>query len=214
MLKYLILNPDWVVPPTILKNDVLPAVIKDQSYLAKNNMKILKPEGTEIDPSAIDWSNVTDKSFPYMIRQEPGIKCPLGKVKFVFPNQYDVYIHDTPSRSLFGQNIRSFSSGCIRISNAFELAGYLLKDYPEWSLPNLQKAIDQGEKRTIVLKNPIPVYILYLTAWADENGIVYFGKDVYNRDRQLIDALKQNQPQSINISYLTGEIPVKNPTTR
>ena len=210
MLKYLILNPDWVVPPTILTNDVLPAVIKDRSYLAKNNMKILNTKGTEIDPSSIDWNSVSDKDFPYMIRQEPGLKCPLGRVKFVFPNQYDVYIHDTPSRSLFGQNVRTFSSGCIRISNAFELAGYLLKDDPEWSMPNIQKAIDKGEKRTIILKNPIPVYVLYLTAWADENGTVYFGKDVYNRDRQLIDALKQVQPESINLSYLTGEIPVKN----
>ena len=142
-----------------------------------------------------------------MIRQEPGLKCPLGKVKFVFPNEYDVYIHDTPSRSLFGQNVRTFSSGCIRISNALELAGFLLKDNPDWSVPNIQKAIDQGEKRTIVFKNPIPVYILYLTAWADEKGTVYFGKDVYNRDRQLIDALKKNQPVECHFRFkYTGTI--------
>jgi L,D-transpeptidase YcbB len=214
LLKYLILNPDWVVPPTILEKDVLPLVMKDRSYLAKNNMKILKSDGTEIDTSAIDWNSMTEKSFPYMIRQEPGLKCPLGKVKFVFPNEYDVYIHDTPSHSLFSQNIRTFSSGCIRINNAIELAGYLLQDYPEWSLADIQKAVDKGDKRIIVLKNPVPVYVLYLTAWADENGTAYFGKDVYNRDRQLISALKQNRPAGINRNYLTRAIPVRNSTTR
>jgi murein L,D-transpeptidase YcbB/YkuD len=212
LLKYLVLNPDWVVPPTILKNDIMPDVLKDHSYLAKNNMKILKPDGTEIDTSAIDWSNLSGKAFPYMIRQDPGPKSPLGRVKFVFPNEYDVYIHDTPSRSLFLKNIRTFSSGCIRISQAYDLAGYLLKDDPEWSLPNLKKAIDMGEKRIIVLKKPVPVYVLYLTAWADKNGIAYFGKDVYSRDRQLIAALKQTQPSNFNKSYLTGEISLRNPT--
>lgn len=194
VLKYLVINPDWVVPPTILKNDIMPDVMKDHSYLAKNNMKLLKHDGTEIDTSAIDWSKMSDKAFPYMIRQAPGPKNPLGRVKFVFPNEYDVYIHDTPSRSLFLKNIRTFSSGCIRISNAYDLAGYLLKDDPEWTLPNLKKAIDNGEKWTIALKNPVPVYVLYLTAWADADGTAYFGKDVYSRDRQLIAALKQIQP--------------------
>jgi murein L,D-transpeptidase YcbB/YkuD len=214
VMNYLILNPDWTVPPTIMTNDVLPVLIKDQSYLAKNNMKILKYDGTEINPSSIDWSSVTEKNFPYMIREDPGEKCPLGKVKFVFPNEYDVYIHDTPSRSLFQQSVRAFSSGCIRVGKAFDLAVYLLKDDPKWSQTDIQKALDEGEKLTVVLKHPIPVYILYLTAWADENGTVYFGKDVYNRDQQLITALKQTHPVSMIKGSVTGEIPAKNSILR
>jgi murein L,D-transpeptidase YcbB/YkuD len=214
VMKYLILNPDWTVPPTILTEDILPVLIKDRSYLAKNDMKIINSDGTEIDPSSIDWGNVTVKNFPYMIRQEPGEKCPLGKVKFIFPNEYDVYIHDTPSRSLFSQSIRTFSSGCIRIGRAFDLAAYILKDDPKWDHTNLQKTIDDGQKTTVILKNPIPVYILYLTAWADENGIVYFGKDVYDRDRKLISALKQINPRGMSKNSVTGEIPVKNSTNR
>jgi murein L,D-transpeptidase YcbB/YkuD len=214
VMKYLTLNPDWTVPPTILTEDILPVLIKDRSYLTKNEMKILTSDGTEINPSSIDWGNVSVKNFPYIIRQEPGEKCPLGKVKFVFPNEYDVYIHDTPSRSLFSQSVRTFSSGCIRIGRAFDLAAYILKDDPKWSIVNLQKTIDDGQKTTVILKNPVPVYILYLTAWADENGTVYFGRDVYNRDPQLIAALKQGHTGSINRSSLTGAIPVKNPTNR
>ena len=190
VMKYMVLNPEWVVPPKILKLDVIPDIIKDSAYLVNKNMKILKMDGSEVEPASIDWKSVSENRFPYMIRQEPGQGNPLGKVKFMFANEYDVYIHDTPSRSLFARNIRSFSSGCVRIDNALDLARYLLKDDPSWTPERLQEAIDKGQKRTIVLKNPVPVHILYLTAWADDNGTVYFGKDIYDRDRQLIAALR------------------------
>lgn len=190
VMKYMVLNPEWVVPPKIMKLDVIPDIIKDSAYLVKKNMKILKMDGSEVEPASIDWKSVSENRFPYMIRQEPGQGNPLGKVKFMFANEYDVYIHDTPSRSLFTRNIRSFSSGCVRIDNALELARYLLKDDPDWTPKRLQEAIDKGQKRTIVLKKPVPVHILYLTAWADDKGTAYFGKDIYDRDRQLITALK------------------------
>lgn len=190
IMKYMVVNPEWVVPPKILKLDVIPDIIKDSTYLVKKNMKILRKDGSEVEPASIDWKSVSENSFPYMIRQEPGQGNPLGKIKFMFANEYDVYIHDTPSRSLFTRNIRSFSSGCVRIDNAQELANYLLKDDPDWTPERLQEAIDKGQKRTIVLKKPVPVHILYLTAWADDKGTAYFGKDIYDRDRQLITALK------------------------
>ncbi len=190
IMKYMVVNPEWVVPPKILKLDVIPDIIKDSTYLVKKNMKILRMDGSEVEPSSIDWKSVSENRFPYMIRQEPGQGNPLGKIKFMFANEYDVYIHDTPSRSLFTRNIRSFSSGCVRIDNAQELANYLLKDDPDWTPERLQEAIDKGQKRIIVLKKPVPVHILYLTAWADDKGTAYFGKDIYDRDRQLITALK------------------------
>jgi murein L,D-transpeptidase YcbB/YkuD len=192
IMKYMVLNPEWVVPPKILKLDVIPDIIKDSAYLVKKNMKILRMDGSEVEPTSIDWKSLSENRFPYMIRQESGQGNPLGKIKFIFPNEYDVYIHDTPSRSLFTRNIRSFSSGCVRIDNAQELGKYLLKDDPDWTPERLQEAIDKGLKRTIVLKKPVPVHILYLTAWADDKGTAYFGKDIYNRDRQLISALKQD----------------------
>jgi len=191
VMKYMVLNPEWVVPPKILKLDVIPELMRDSAYLVKKNMKILNMDGSEVEPSSIDWKHASQSSFPYMIRQEPGQANPLGKIKFMFTNEYDVYIHDTPSRWLFTRNIRSFSSGCIRIDSALQLAQYLLKDDPEWDPDRLKESIDKGLKRTIVLKKPVPVHILYLTAWADDKGTAYFGKDIYDRDRKLISALKQ-----------------------
>jgi murein L,D-transpeptidase YcbB/YkuD len=194
VMKYLVLNPEWAIPPGILKDEIIPDVIKNPKYLAEKNMKVLRMDGSEVDPSTIVWDSTLLKRFPYMIQQVPGRNNPLGHIKFVFPNQYNVYIHDTPSRSLFLRSNRSFSHGCIRISKAHELAGYLLKDYPEWSPDRIQKAIDEGKGRTIVLSNPVPVHILYLTVWTDDQGTAYFSKDIYNRDQRLIAALKKTPP--------------------
>jgi murein L,D-transpeptidase YcbB/YkuD len=152
-------------------------------------------DGSEVDTSSIIWSSVDTASFPYMIRQEPGPANALGKIAFMFPNKYFVYIHDTPAPYLFYHNDRAFSHGCIRIENAVELAKYILKDNHAGSSFDIQKAIDEGKTKIIVCPNPIPVYVLYLTAWADEHGTAYFTRDVYDRDRQLIDALKQIPPE-------------------
>jgi len=192
VMKYLVINPDWSIPDEILKSEIIPDIIKNPKYLTEKNMKILRRDGSEVDPSAIVWDSSHVESFPYMIRQEPGPNNPLGHLKFVLPNQYSVYIHDTPSRSLFLRRNRTFSHGCIRISKAHELAEYLLKDDTEWSPALLQKAIDRGQRTTIVLPNPVPVHILYLTAWADDEGTPYFCKDIYNRDQPLISALKKS----------------------
>ncbi len=190
-MKYLVLNPEWVIPPGMLKNEIIPDIIKDPKYLSEKKMKVLRQDGTEVDPTTITWDSTLLKSFPYSIRQEAGSKNPLGHLKFVFPNKYNVYIHDTPSRSLFLRSNRSFSHGCIRISGAHELAEYLLKDLPDWSPERIQKTIDQGLGRTIILPDPVPVHILYLTAWADSEGNAFFCRDIYNRDQRLITALKK-----------------------
>lgn len=192
VMKYLVVNPDWTVPPQILKQDVIPDLKKDSSYLQRKNMKIVTRDGSVVDPSSIDWQQVSANRFPYMIKQEPGKTNPLGEIKFMFPNQYDVYIHDTPSRWQFSKSVRPFSSGCIRINNVRDFARFLLKDDPDWNTGKLDEAIDDGRTRTIVLKEPVPVHILYFTAWADNDGTAYFGKDIYNRDRQLIRTLKKD----------------------
>ncbi len=195
-MTYLVLNPDWTVPPTILNTDIIPSVISNPEYLSKRNLKILRIDGTEVDPSSIDWNNMTT-GFPYRIHQEPGPGNALGRVKFMFPNQYSVYIHDTPNHNLFKRTDRSFSSGCIRVNDPLALAAWLMKDDPAWGPAQIRNVIDQGVERTVNLENPIQVHIVYLTAWAGDDGLVYFRRDIYNRDQTLLAALKQSPPEPV-----------------
>jgi L,D-transpeptidase YcbB len=190
-MTYLVLNPDWTIPPVILRNDVIPAVIANPGYLAEKRMKVLSRDGREIDPASIDWKGAVRSGFPYLIRQEPGPDNTLGRAKFMFPNQYNVYIHDTPARELFARTERTFSSGCIRVDRPLELAEHLLGDNAEWDDARIEQVVNQGRQRTVTLRRPVPVHLLYLTAWADEKGIVYFRRDIYERDPALLTALKQ-----------------------
>ncbi len=190
-MTYLVFSPTWVVPPGILNKDVIPAVQKDIGYLAKKNMKVLTFDGNEVDPATIDWSKHGRKNFPYMVRQEPGEDNALGWVKFMFPNQYDVYIHDTPNRELFKRDERTFSSGCIRIEKPFDLAKILLSDKPEWDESSIRKAMYSGKEQTVKFTSPIPVVIVYFTSWVDGNDQINFRKDVYERDKLVSSALRQ-----------------------
>jgi L,D-transpeptidase YcbB len=194
MLTYLVLNPDWTIPPTILYEDIIPAVVNNPNYLAKNQLKVLRNDGSEVNPLSIDWDSIATYGFPYRVLQNPGPKNALGSVKFIFPNKYNVYIHDTPSRYLFNRTDRPFSSGCIRVQDPLDLAAWLLNDNPKWTPDLIKDFVEKGETRTVRLSKPIPVHIIYLTAWANSDGVVYFRKDVYNRDEKLLAALKQKHP--------------------
>jgi murein L,D-transpeptidase YcbB/YkuD len=194
IMTYLVLNPDWTVPPTILNTDIIPSVISNPDYLAEKNLKILRIDGTEVDPSSIDWLQMVTAGFPYRIYQEPGPDNALGRVKFMFPNQYSVYIHDTPDHNLFRRTDRSLSSGCIRVNNSLDLAAWLMKDSPAWTPAQIKNVIDQGKEQTVSLAKPIRVHIVYLTAWANDDGLVYFGKDIYELDQPLLAALRQGPP--------------------
>ncbi len=192
LMTYLVINPDWTVPPTILKNDVIPAVIKNPNYLKEKRMKVITRNGDPVSDASIDWERAAQSGFPYMIRQDPGPDNALGLVKFIFPNQHNVYIHDTPTRNLFAQTERTFSSGCIRVNHPLELARILLESNdPTWSAEQISKVVAGNQPRTVRLNEAIPVHLLYLTAWADDDGIVYFRRDIYNRDQPLLMALKQ-----------------------
>jgi murein L,D-transpeptidase YcbB/YkuD len=179
-----------------LYNDILPEVKKDIGYLAKKKMNIFKGYGSdmvEIDPTTIDWSTVSRGNFPYTIRQDPGAVNALGKVKFMFPNKYNVYIHDTPSKELFNRPERTFSSGCIRLKNPMTLLEYLIRDDPNLNMEKVKKILESGKEQTIILKDPITVYIQYLTCWADGDEID-FRKDIYNRDPDVLSALEEQAP--------------------
>lgn len=203
LMTYLVFNPDWTVPPTILKNDVIPAIIKDPNYLKQKKMRIITHTGNSVDASSIDWQRAAQSGFPYMIRQDPGPDNALGRVKFMFPNHHNVYIHDTPTRNLFAQTERTFSSGCIRVNHPLELARVLLaSDDQIWTSDQINNVIAGSQPKTVRFKKAIPVHLLYLTAWADDEGVVYFRKDIYNRDQPLLMALKQKHGVPTDVSPL------------
>lgn len=184
MIQYLEINPYWTVPYSIASREMLPKLKKDPSYLARNNYRLFKG-GKSVDPYSIDWSTVKRSGFPYKIRQNPGKNNALGMVKFMFPNRYNVYLHDTPSKHLFVKYSRAFSHGCIRLENPFELAEYLLQEDPKWTAQKIEQTLNRGKNKRIDLKTPVPVFIAYFTTWVDEKGDLRFQKDIYKRDVAL-----------------------------
>jgi murein L,D-transpeptidase YcbB/YkuD len=186
-MTYLELNPTWTVPPTILREDVLPKVRRDRGYLREHDMRVLTQAGKPVDPGSVDFGA---RPFPYMLRQDPGPKNPLGRIKLMFPNRHNVYLHDTPGRTLFAKAARNFSSGCIRIEDPFELAAIVLRDPGRGTAESLAAEVDADPAtRRITLKEPWPVLILYWTATLDAEGRVRFLPDVYRRDPALLAAL-------------------------
>jgi murein L,D-transpeptidase YcbB/YkuD len=189
-MRYLDFNPTWTIPPGILRRSTLPAIRKDPGYLQRSNMTVLTTSGTVVDPSTIDWAATATGGFPYMIRQEPGPDNALGRVKFMFPNKYMVYLHDTPSKGLFARSERTFSSGCIRVQNPFDLAELLLADQG-WDRSRIDQVVASKKTTRVNLENPITVMLLYWTAEVDQDGTVHFRNDVYDRDAPIIQGLDE-----------------------
>lgn len=162
-IKYIVFSPYWNVPPSILKKEILPAIKRDTNYLSRNHM---------------EWNGNS-------VRQKPGPKNSLGLVKFLFPNSHNIYLHDSPAKSLFGAASRAFSHGCIRLAEPKKLADYLLKDDQAWTPEKTAAAMNAGKEKYVTLKNPVPVYIGYMTAWVDSKGKLNFRKDIYRRDEEL-----------------------------
>jgi murein L,D-transpeptidase YcbB/YkuD len=187
-LEYLVLNPTWTIPPTILREDIVPLAKKDPGYLAKMRIDVLTGDGRVVDAGALDWKRLGPRNFPYVLEQRAGPENLLGRVKFVFPNPFFVFLHDTPQRSLFGAAQRTFSSGCIRVENPLELAELVLDD-PTWTRARLEAEAATGTTRSVHLKTPLPVLVLYWTASIDTHGRVRFLPDVYERDPRVLAAL-------------------------
>jgi murein L,D-transpeptidase YcbB/YkuD len=189
-LTYLVFNPTWTVPPTILAKDILPAAKRDPGEIEKRGLRVLDREGRPVDPGSVQWSRYKATNFPYLLRQEPGPKNALGRIKFMFPNRHHVYLHDTPNKRLFDKPERAFSSGCIRIEYPLELAELLLDDQTRWNRERLTAAIDSRVTRTVFLPRPVPILLLYWTVFFDEAGRVGFKRDIYDRDAAVLEALK------------------------
>jgi len=201
-ITYLVLNPSWYVPSSIATSEILKELRTDPTYLAKNDIKVYKvADGTrqEINPDTVNWTQVSEKNFNYRFRQRPGSKNVLGRVKFIFPNPFDVYLHDTSSPELFAKFVRSFSHGCMRVEKPIELAEFLMRDDAEWTRENILSAIDKRSEKTVWLPEPIPVNVVYLTAWVDENGSIQFRNDIYGLDKVLNEALNQRD-KALSIS--------------
>jgi len=184
-MEYLVINPYWNVPTSIANKEYLPKLRRDPGYLQRQNIRILG-SGGEVNPFSVDWNSLS--RIPYRLRQDTGNKNALGRIKFIFPNPHNVYIHDTPSKSLFSRAQRYFSHGCIRVQHPIKLATTLLKPQG-WNTAKINQQISTGKRRIVTLKNKIPVHITYLTAWVNKDGQINFRKDVYNRDKTLIKAL-------------------------
>lgn len=188
-MKYIVLNPYWNVPPSIANNEYLPKLKRNPGALKRERIRIFSgngDSGAEVDPYSVNWSSM--RRMPYSLRQDWGPKNALGRVKFMFPNRFNVYLHDTPSKSLFNSDLRVFSHGCIRVQDPLVLAELLLTDQG-WSRARMDAQIAQGGQRIINLKTPVPVHVTYMTAWANKDGSIHFRRDIYKRDDQLARVL-------------------------
>jgi murein L,D-transpeptidase YcbB/YkuD len=182
------LSPGWVIPPTILQQDTLPAIRRNIGYLARNRLHVYDQAGKEIAPAAVDWA----RPGRITLRQEPGANGSLGEVVIRFANPYAIYLHDTPHKAQFNNSQRATSSGCIRVQNIHQLAVLLLDDPQKWNREAMQKVIDERKTREVALKKPVPILLAYWTVDVDNDGYVSFKPDVYKRDGKVLAALDKS----------------------
>ena len=196
-LKSVIFRPYWNVPLSIQQKELVPQIKKNSSYLRKNSYEIVDSRGNVVsDDDVSDELLQKLRSGKLAVRQRPGPENALGLIKFEFPNQYDVYMHDTPAKHLFARSRRDFSHGCIRVEDAVALAAWVLKDNPEWAPENIRAAMNGEETLRVAVKHPIPVLILYGTAVVLEDGVVRFYEDIYGYDADLERALAESALKS------------------
>ncbi|MCB0501724.1 MAG: L,D-transpeptidase family protein [Bacteroidetes bacterium] len=208
-MKYIDFNPTWTVPYSIATNEILPKLkVQGSSYLARNNMELLNHSGKAIDAGSVNFKELSAGKFPYIIRQKPGSDNALGVVKFMFPNQYSVYLHDTQSKTLFSKTSRAFSHGCIRVENPLQLAEILLDDKKAWDREKIDKVIETRKTKTVNLKRDVNVKLLYYTAGLFSDGTMFYLPDVYKRDEAILKKLEQ--PFEYNRNTLFRVYPDKN----
>jgi murein L,D-transpeptidase YcbB/YkuD len=189
-------NPFWTVPAIIAKEDLLPKIIADPSYLVRNRFEVFsgsREAARKLDPLQIDWAGLSGRGFPYKLRQEPGANNALGRYKFHFPNPFAVYLHDTPSRELFKSPQRTFSSGCIRLEDARALASLLLEGESQVTKDALDEAVSSGVNKTFRLSRSLPIVVTYATAWVDDVGVLQLRPDIYGRDAALATFLRSSE---------------------
>ncbi len=195
-MKYIVFRPYWNVPLSITRGEIIPALQKDGGYLAKKNFEVTDQSGKIVTSGAVSADVLAQlRSGKLLVRQRPGPSNSLGLIKFIFPNEHNVYLHSTPAQSLFSQSRRDFSHGCIRLEKPADLAAWLLQDQPKWTLDAVNAAMQSGpDNQQVNLTRPVPVVIIYLTALVEENGEVYFFNDIYGHDQRLNAVLAKGPP--------------------
>ena len=187
-LKYVVFNPTWTVPRSIASEEMLPEIKQDPGFFDKGDYQLLDREGNIVEPSSVDWSTVHVGNFRYTLVQQPGCSNALGQIKFVFPNEFSVFMHDTPEKWLFAKAKRAFSHGCIRVNEPFDLAEVLL-GRDGWTRERIESQIESEETKTVFLSEPLPILLVYWTAEVDDLGVVHFYDDIYERDAADFEAL-------------------------
>lgn len=179
-INEIIVNPYWNAPVSIVRKDIIPLMRKNPNYLKDSHIRLLAPDGSEVDPTTVDWS--TEDAVKYRFRQDPGTGNAMASVKINFPSPDGVYMHDTPQQSLFGKLMRFDSSGCVRVQNVRDLVTWILRDTPGWSRQHFEETIKTGNNTPVAVTNPVPVYFTYVSAWSTGPGVVQFRDDIYRRD--------------------------------
>jgi murein L,D-transpeptidase YcbB/YkuD len=195
-MKYIIFRPYWNIPPGIVRGEIIPHITKNRGYLATKNMEITDSSGRVITDGAVSDAVLAQlRAGKLMVRQKPGKDNSLGLVKFIFPNENNVYLHSTPAQELFSRTRRDFSHGCVRVEKPAELAAYLLRNQPPWTLEKVQQAMQSGpDNQQVNLVTPVPVLIFYITAVVGEDGSVHFFDDIYGHDKSLNAVLAKGPP--------------------
>ena len=187
-VSYMEYNPYWTIPTNMVIKDMIPRQINDASFLEKKSIRLYRGWGDsaqEIDPQTVDWKKLDSDHFPYWLRQDPGPKNALGRIKFLFSNPYEIYLHGTPDKHLFDRVVRTFSSGCIRVQDPVRLAAYLLNDDSLQMQEDVLARVYLGTNQAVNLSHAVPIYLVYMTAWVDEEGSMNFRHDIYGRDTLL-----------------------------
>ncbi|MFO7853782.1 MAG: L,D-transpeptidase family protein [Paracoccaceae bacterium] len=189
-MTHMVVNPTWHVPRSIATEEILPELQEDPGYLAEQNMRLVSDMGVPDDPSSHDFTQYSSGSFPYRVKQRPGPSNALGRVKFMFPNEFSIYMHDTPSKNLFRRDGRAFSHGCVRVENPFEFAYALLEGQVDDPASTFHRYLDSRREIYVNFDRPVPVHIVYRTAWVEPDGQPQFRADVYGRDERVWSALE------------------------
>ena len=191
-MKYLIFWPYWNVPPSILRAEIIPKITKDPAYIQKNNFEVATHSGQVVTDGVVSEEVLAQlHTGKLMVRQKPGPKNALGLIKFIFPNDQNVYLHSTPSQSLFSESRRDFSHGCIRVEDPKALAEWVLRNNPGWTVERIEAAFKAEKQQQVNLTHEIPVLIVYGTAIAKENGQVFFFDDIYGYDKAMAKLFEQ-----------------------
>jgi len=206
-ITHLVFNPTWTIPPTVARNDILPKLLRNPAYLKEHDIKLFDSwsgSAKPIDSRSVNWRDIGAKITRYRMRQDPGPKNSLGRIKFMFPNDFDVYLHDTPARDKFAQVERSLSSGCVRVGDPAALTSFLMEGMDDWPVERRTQILDGGETKTVWLRQSVPVHLTYQTVFFDEAGKIHFLEDVYGCDTAFVTALAKRLPTQQAVAQIDG----------